>query len=121
MNIVSACFIACLITSAPDAKREYATLSGQLAQEILWIDAEGSAKITDRIAQKKLESLVLALHNPTFRAHHQSRWNNNQSYQIINIRDKNEAYRVFFYCTKMRGEKIKVTKIKVDVLRSKAS
>lgn len=121
MNIVSACFIACLATSAPDAKSEYSALSDQLAQEVLWIDTEGSSLISDRTAQKKLKQLIKDLHNPTFRSHHQSRWKNDQSYQIINIRDQKSAYRLFFYCTKIGANRVSVTKIKVDRLSSKST
>ena len=117
MNIVSTCLITCFLATAPSAENEYSTLSGQLANELLWIDSGGTKLLTGKRAKAKLLNLVDNLHNPTYSSHHQSKWKNNQSYQIIKVKDQSVAYRLFFYCSKNRAQQISVTKIKVDKIQ----
>ncbi len=115
MIIVSLLLMSCIDSQSIDAQQSYVALINQFDQNIEWIDARGSRKISGAEARSHLIRLTKKLTQPHYEVRHESSWKNQKSYKIILVRSQKEGFRVFFQCIK-RKRGVIVDKVKLDLI-----
>ncbi len=115
MIILSALSLLITLPISEEAFSHYQELTTQLDRQVEWIDDRGSARVSQKQAEKLLTQLSEGMNQESFSMRHSSDWKKGKCFKIIHVKQADQGFRVFFQCAKKGNHKV-VTKVKVTTL-----